>query len=67
MPVECENEGQFLEMGDLTLCLLTLCVHCVFRSGNQTNIRQLRERITHSFNLSPLKQQEIGEYLIHDQ
>ena len=31
---------------------------------NQTNIRQLRERITHSFNLSPLKQQEIGEYLI---
>ena len=31
---------------------------------NQVNIRQLRERITHSFNLSPLKQQEIGEYLI---
>jgi len=31
---------------------------------NQTNIRQLRERITHSFNLSPLKPQEIGEYLI---
>ena len=31
---------------------------------NQANIRQLRERITHGFNLSPLKQQEIGEYLI---
>ena len=31
---------------------------------NQVNIRQLRERITHSFNLSPLKQQEISEYLI---
>jgi MSHA biogenesis protein MshM len=31
---------------------------------NQTNIRQLRERITHSFNLTPLKPQEIGEYLI---
>ena len=31
---------------------------------NQVNIRQLRERITHSFNLSPLKQQEVGEYLI---
>ena len=31
---------------------------------NQTNIRQLRERITHSFNLSPLKPKEIGEYLI---
>ena len=31
---------------------------------NQTNIRQLRERITHSFNLSPLKPAEIGEYLI---
>lgn len=31
---------------------------------NQTNIRQLRERITHSFNLCPLKQQEVGEYLI---
>ncbi len=27
------------------------------------NIRQLRERITHSFRLSPLKQNEIGEYL----
>ena len=31
---------------------------------NQTNIRQLRERITHSFQLSPLKPKEIGEYLI---
>ena len=31
---------------------------------NKTNIRQLRERITHSFNLSPLKRQEIDEYLI---
>jgi MSHA biogenesis protein MshM len=31
---------------------------------NQTNIRQLRERITHSFNLAPLQQKEIGEYLI---
>jgi type II secretory pathway predicted ATPase ExeA/septal ring-binding cell division protein DamX len=31
---------------------------------NQTNIRQLRERITHSFNLAPLQSEEIGEYLI---
>lgn len=31
---------------------------------NQTQIRQLRERITHSFDLGPLKQNEIGEYLI---
>ena len=31
---------------------------------NQTNIRQLRERITHSFNLAPLQADEIGEYLI---
>jgi septal ring-binding cell division protein DamX len=29
----------------------------------QTNIRQLRERITHSFYLSPLSAQEIGAYL----
>ncbi len=31
---------------------------------NQINIRQLRERITHSFNLAPLQPKEIGEYLI---
>jgi MSHA biogenesis protein MshM len=31
---------------------------------NQTNIRQLRERITHSFNLAPLQSDEVGEYLI---
>ncbi len=31
---------------------------------NQTHIRQLRERITHSFNLAPLQAKEIGEYLI---
>jgi MSHA biogenesis protein MshM len=31
---------------------------------NQTHIRQLRERITHSFNLAPLPAKEIGEYLI---
>lgn len=31
---------------------------------NQTQIRQLRERITHSFNLAPLEPKEIGEYLI---
>ncbi len=31
---------------------------------NETNIRQLRERITHSFNLMPLQSSEIGEYLI---
>jgi len=29
----------------------------------QTHIRQLRERITHSFRLSPLKTSEIGDYL----
>ena len=31
---------------------------------NQANIRQLRERITHSFNLAPLQTKEIGEYLM---
>lgn len=31
---------------------------------NATHIRQLRERITHSFNLGPLGDDEIGEYLI---
>ena len=31
---------------------------------NQTNIRQLRERITHSFNLAPLQTKEIGDYLM---
>jgi MSHA biogenesis protein MshM len=31
---------------------------------NQANIRQLRERITHSFNLAPLETKEIGEYLM---
>jgi type II secretory pathway predicted ATPase ExeA len=31
---------------------------------NQTHIRQLRERITHSFNLTPLRPKEVGEYLI---
>lgn len=31
---------------------------------NETQIRQLRERITHSFNLGPLQESEIGEYLI---
>lgn len=31
---------------------------------NETQIRQLRERITHSFNLGPLQEKEIGEYLI---
>lgn len=31
---------------------------------NQTHIRQLRERITHSFNLGPLSEKEVGEYLI---
>jgi MSHA biogenesis protein MshM len=31
---------------------------------NQPHIRQLRERITHSFNLGPLSQEETGEYLI---
>ena len=31
---------------------------------NQAHIRQLRERITHSFNLMPLQTKEIGEYLI---
>lgn len=31
---------------------------------NETHIRQLRERITHSFHLGPLKTKDIGEYLI---
>jgi MSHA biogenesis protein MshM len=31
---------------------------------NQTNIRQLRERITHSFNLGPLTAGEVVEYLM---
>lgn len=31
---------------------------------NQSHIRQLRERITHSFTLTPLQPTEIGEYLI---
>jgi len=31
---------------------------------NQTHIRQLRERITHSFHLWPLQTKDIGEYLI---
>ncbi|HAF00582.1 MAG TPA: general secretion pathway protein [Methylophilaceae bacterium] len=31
---------------------------------NQTQIRQLRERITHSFNLTPLRPKEVGEYII---
>lgn len=31
---------------------------------NETQIRQLRERITHSFNLGPLQKNEIGDYLI---
>jgi type II secretory pathway predicted ATPase ExeA len=31
---------------------------------NQSQIRQLRERITHGFNLSPLRPKEVGEYLI---
>ncbi len=31
---------------------------------NAAHIRQLRERITHSFNLGPLAADEIGEYLI---
>ena len=31
---------------------------------SQTHIRQLRERITHSFHLQPLKTKDIGEYLI---
>jgi MSHA biogenesis protein MshM len=31
---------------------------------NQTQIRQLRERITHGFNLSPLRPKEVGDYLI---
>ncbi len=31
---------------------------------NQTHIRQLRERITHSFNLAPLQPKEVGEYLM---
>ena len=31
---------------------------------NETHIRQLRERITHSFNLGPLQKNEVGDYLI---
>lgn len=31
---------------------------------NQTQIRQLRERITHSFNLGPLAEQDVADYLI---
>lgn len=31
---------------------------------NETQIRQLRERITHSFNLGPLSESDVGEYLI---
>ena len=31
---------------------------------SQAHIRQLRERITHSFHLEPLKTKDIGEYLI---
>ncbi|HSH73645.1 MAG TPA: AAA family ATPase [Methylophilaceae bacterium] len=31
---------------------------------NANHIRQLRERITHSFNLGPLNEKAIGEYLI---
>jgi MSHA biogenesis protein MshM len=31
---------------------------------NQTQIRQLRERITHGFNLGPLEERDVGDYLI---
>ncbi|PKO44600.1 MAG: general secretion pathway protein [Betaproteobacteria bacterium HGW-Betaproteobacteria-22] len=31
---------------------------------NQEHIRQLRERITHRFNLGPLQTSEVGDYLI---
>lgn len=31
---------------------------------NQAHIRQLRERITHSFDLGPLQTKDVGEYLI---
>lgn len=31
---------------------------------NQTHIRQLRERIAHSFHLGPLQTKDVGEYLI---
>jgi MSHA biogenesis protein MshM len=31
---------------------------------NQAHIRQLRERITHSFHLGPLQTKDVGEYLI---
>jgi len=31
---------------------------------NETQIRQLRERITHSFNLGPLTEQDVADYLI---
>jgi MSHA biogenesis protein MshM len=32
---------------------------------NQQHIRQLKERITHSFNLGPLAEHDIGDYLIY--
>jgi type II secretory pathway predicted ATPase ExeA/septal ring-binding cell division protein DamX len=32
---------------------------------NEPHIRQLRERITHSFHLGPLSDQEIGDYLLY--
>jgi type II secretory pathway predicted ATPase ExeA len=32
---------------------------------NQQHIRQLKERITHSFNLGPLADHDIGDYLIY--
>ncbi|MBA3695972.1 MAG: AAA family ATPase [Methylotenera sp.] len=31
---------------------------------NQTHIRQLRERITHGFDLGPLQTKDVGDYLI---
>lgn len=31
---------------------------------DEVNIRQLRERITHSFHLTPLQSNEIGEYIL---
>lgn len=34
------------------------------RNLNETGIRQLRDRITHSFNLGPLEESEVKEYLI---
>lgn len=32
---------------------------------NEPHIRQLKERITHSFHLGPLSDQEIGDYLLY--